>query len=322
MATYSSFKKINTEAIIDGAVTGSALATNAIVTADFASASVRTTDIQDGAVGTAQLASAVDLSGKTVTYRAIINNDLATGAIAGSQLATGAIATNIGYTPANRAGATLTGSLRLPGASAGAPSLVSDGNTNTGIHFAAADQVQISTAAGNTNNFVRSGSNIMHTQPNMPAFHASGNGGWYYGNSFGGVNRWTELNNLQPGGGWAWQVVQKGGSNCSSNGRFTAPVAGWYSFYCQTYAYNDPNNSAGYTHFNIGLNGGIGTDRTTGRVPHTLYGHQVSANHVPGIMTTLEVFMNAGDYCIPQPYMAAQIRFHGDHSLWCGYLIG
>jgi hypothetical protein len=322
MATYSSFKKINTEAIIDGAVTGSTLATNAIVTADFASASVRTTDIQDGAVGTAQLASAVDLSGKTVTYRAIINNDLAAGAIAGSQLATGAIATNIGYTPANRAGATLTGALRLPAASAGSPSLVSDGNTNTGIHFAAADQVQISTAAGNTNNFVRSGSNIMHTQPNIPAFHASGNGGWYYGNSFGGVNRWTELNNLQPGGGWAWQVVQKGGNNCSSNGRFTAPVAGWYSFYCQTYALSDTNNSAGYTHFNIGLNGSIGTDRTTGRVPHTLYGHQVSSNYLPGIMTTLEVFMNAGDYTIPQPYMAASVRFHGDHSLWCGYLIG
>jgi hypothetical protein len=162
----------------------------------------------------------------------------------------------------------------------------------------------------------------MHTQPNLPAFHASGNGGWYYANSFGGVNRWTELNTLQPGGGWAWQVTQKGGSNMSSNGRFTAPVAGWYSFYCQTYAYNDPNNSAGYTHWNIGLNGSIATDRVTGRVPHTLYGHQVSANHVPGIMTTLEVYMNASDYCIPQPYMAAQIRFHGDHSLWCGYLIG
>jgi hypothetical protein len=322
MATYSSFKKINTEAIIDGAVTGSALANNAIVTADFASASVRTTDIQDGAVGTAQLASAVDLSGKTVTYRAIINNDLANGAIAGSQLASGAITTTLGYTPANRAGATLTGSLRLPSASAGAPSLVSDGNTNTGIHFAAADQVQISTAAGNTNNFVRSGSNIMHTQPNLPAFHCSGNGGWYYGNSFGGVNRWTEINNLQSGGGWAWQVVQKGGNNCSSNGRFTAPVAGWYSFYSQSYAYNDTNNSGGYTHWNIGLNGSTGTDRVTGRSPHTLYGHAVSANHIPGIMSTLEVYMNPGDYCIPLSYFSANFRIHGDHSLWCGYLIG
>lgn len=322
MATYSSFKRINTEAIVDGAVTGTTLATDSIATAAFAAASVRTTDIQDSAVGTTQLASTLDLSGKTVAYRPIVNADVAVAAVAGSQLATGAIAGNIGYTPANRAGVTFTGALQLPAASAAAPSLSSGGNNNTGIHFAAGDQVQISTAAGNTNNFVRSGNNVMHTQPNLPAFHCSGNGGWYYGNSFGGVNRWTELNNLQPGGGWAWQVTQKGGSNCSSNGRFTAPVAGWYSFYFQTYAYNDTNNSAGYTHFNIGLNGSQATCRTTGRSPHTLYGHQVSANYLPGIMTSLEVYMNGGDYCIPQPYMAASVRFHGDHSLWCGYLIG
>lgn len=322
MATYSSFKKINTEAIIDGAVTGSTLATNAIITADFANASVRTTDIQDSAVGATQIAGTLDLSGKTVTYRPIVNADIANSAISGSQLASGAIVSNLGYTPANLAGATLTGALQLPTASAAAPSLASGGNTNTGIHFAGSNQVQISTAAGNTNNFVRSGSNIMHTQPNLPAFHCSGNGGWYYANSFGGVNRWTELNNLQPGGGWAWQVVQKGGNNCSSNGRFTAPVAGWYSFYFQTYAYNDTNNSAGYTQFNIGFNGSIATDRTTGRVPHCLYGHQVSANHIPGIMTQLEIYLNASDYAIPTPYMASTIRFHGDHSLWCGYLIG
>jgi len=322
MATYSSFKKITTEGIINGAVTGATLAANSIVSADFASASVRTSDIQDGAVGTTQLASTVDLSAKTITYRPIVNADIATTAITGAQLASGAIVNNIGYTPASKAGATLTGPLRLPAGSVGAPSTASSGDTNTGIYFAAADRVDIATAGGNPNNFVRSGGNISHIQPNMPAFHASGNGGWYYGNSFGGVNRWTELNTLQPGGGWAWQVVQKGGSNCSSNGRFTAPVAGWYSFYCQTYAYSDTNNSAGYTHFNIGYNGTVGTDRTTGRAPHTLYGHAVSANHVPGIMTTLEIYLNPGDYAIPHPYMSSAIRFHGDHSLWCGYLIG
>lgn len=323
MATYSSFKKINTEAIIDGAVTGSALASNALVSADFASASVRTTDIQDGAVGTTQLASAVDLSGKTVTYRAIINNDIASAAVSGAQLASGSIVTNIGYTPANKAGATFTGALRLPAGSAGSPSTASDGNTNSGIYFAGADRVDITTAGGNINNFIKSGSNIMHTQPNMPAFHACGNGGWYYGNSFGGTGRWTELNNLQPGGGWTWQIgAQKGGSNLSTNGRFTAPVAGWYSFYSQGYAYNDTNNSSSYTHWVVGLNGSNATDRTTGRSPHTLYGHATSANYIPGIMATLEIYMNAGDYTAPYAYMAPGFRCHGDHALWCGYLIG
>jgi hypothetical protein len=325
MATYSSFKKITTEGIINGAVTGATLATNSVVTADFASASVRTSDIQDGAVGTTQLASTIDLSLKTVSYRPIVNADIAAAAITGAQLASGAIVNNIGYTPVNKAGDTLSGQLRLPVASAGTPAVASSGNTNTGIFFAGTDQVQISTAAGNSNSFVRNGSNIAHVQPNMPAFHASGNGGWYYGNTFGGTGRWTELNTLQPGGGWpgGWQIgAQKGGSNLSTNGRFTAPVSGWYSFYHQTYAYNDTNNSAGYTHWNIGYNGSISTDRTTGRTPHTLYGHQVSANHIPGIMCTLEIYLNASDYAIPQPYMAGSFRIHGDHSLWCGYLIG
>jgi hypothetical protein len=320
MATYSSFKKINSEAIIDGAITGTAFGTDSIVTAAFDSASVRTADIADGAVGTTQLASTVNLSGKTVTYRAIVNADIASTQITGAQLATGAIASNIGYTPANKAGATLTGPLQIPVASAGAPSAANSANSNTGIFFPAASQVGISAAGGNSNVIQKTGSNIVHLQPNMPVFHASGTGGWYYGNSFGGVGRWTELNTLQPGSGYTWNVTQKGGSNCSSNGRFTAPVAGWYSFYSQNYGYNDTNNSAGYTHWNIGLNGSNAT--ANGRSPHTLYGHQVSANHVPGIMTSVSLFMSAGDYTAPFSYMAPSFRIHGDHALWCGYLIG
>ena len=322
MATYSSFKKITSDAIIDSAVTGTKLATNSVLTNSFANSSVRTTDIQDGAVGTTQLSNTLDFSGKTVSYRPFVNADFNNGSIAGGQLASGAIVSNLGYTPVNKAGDNVTSPLRLPNASAASPALTSSGNTNTGIHFSATDRIEISTAGGNTNTFVREGNTVSHVQPNIPAFHATGVGGWYYGNSFGGVNRWTELNNLQPGGGWTWQVVQKGGSNCSSNGRFTAPVSGWYSFYAQTYFYNDTNDSLGYTHWNIGLNGSIATDRATGRVPHTMYGHQVSANHVPGINTSLQVYMNAGDYTIPTPYLRQSGRLHGDHTLWCGYLIG
>jgi hypothetical protein len=320
MATYSSFKKISSEAIIDEAITGAALGTGSIETAAFNSASVRTTDILDGAIGTTQLAATLDLSGKTVTYRPIINADITNSQITGAQLASGAIAGNVGYTSVNRAGDSVTGPLQLPTASVGSPASASSGDTNTGIFFPTTNQVSISVAGANANLIQKVGSSAIHTQPNMPAFHCSGNGGWYYGNSFGGVGRWTELNNLQPGGGWAWQVTQKGGSNCSSNGRFTAPVAGWYSFYSQNYAYNDTNNSGGYTHWNIGVNGSTAT--ANGRSPHTLYGHQVSANHIPGIMTTLQRFMNAGDYAIPLSYMAPSFRIHGDHALWCGYLIG
>jgi len=327
MATYASFKKINSEAIIDGAVTGSALGSGSILSAAFASGSVRTTDFTAGAVGTNQLAATVDLSGKTMTYRAFVNSDFAAGSVAGNRLASGVAVANLGYTPANRAGDTMTGQLQLPLGSAGTPSLVSSGNTNTGVYFTGTNNVSISTAGGNVNSFSRQGANntTFHTQPNLPVFMASGNGGWYYGNAFGGNGRWAELNNLQPGGGWAWQIAsQQGGSNLATNGRFTAPVAGWYWFYVQSYQYNDTNNSAGYMHWVIGYNGTIGTDRVTGRAPHTIYGHQVSANHVPGVSANLQMYLNAGDYAIPQPYWGGggAARIHGDHSLWCGYLIG
>jgi hypothetical protein len=150
-----------------------------------------------------------------MTYRPIVNSDIASAAVGGAQLASGAIASNLGYTPVNKAGDTLTGPLLIPAGGSGTPSLTSSGNTNTGLYFAGSNRVDITTAGGNLNNFIKSGSSVSQAQSNLPAFHAAGNGGWYYGNSFGGNSRWTEINNLQPGGGWAWQVVQKGGSNCS-----------------------------------------------------------------------------------------------------------
>jgi hypothetical protein len=265
MATYNSFKRINSEAIIDGSVTGTALGPNSIGATAFSSASVRTSDIQDSSVGTSQLASSIDLSGKTVTYRPIINTDIANAQLTGAQLATGSIATNIGYTTVNKAGDSLTGPLQLQAGSAGTPSLSNSSNNNTGIFFPAASQVGISAAGANSNLIQKSGSNVWQTQPNKPAFHSTANGGWYYGPSFGGAGGWRELT-----GGWTWQIgSQVGGSNLSPNGRFTAPVAGWYWFFVQDYQYNDTSNSSGYMHWVIGLNGSIATDRTTGRVPHT-----------------------------------------------------
>jgi len=219
----------------------------------------------------------------------------------------------------------MTGVLKLPAGSVGAPSIAASNNTNTGLYFPSTTNVAIATAGGNPNQFVKNNGGVQQLQPNLPIFMASGNGGWYYGNSFGGCGRWAEINNLQPGSGFQWQIArQTGGSNLSTNGRFTAPVAGWYWFYAQTYYYNDTNNSQGYIHYNIGYNGSPSTDRATGRTPHTLYGHQVSANYVPGIAASLQMWLNASDYVIPQPYFGGGCtgRMHGDHSLWCGYLIG
>lgn len=311
MASYSSFKKINSEAIINSAVTGAKLAALAVNANKINANAVAIADIQDGAVGTAQISSTLNLSGKTVSYRPFVNADFANTTIAGGKLASGAATANLGYTPVNRAGSTMSGQLNLAAGSAGAPALTFSGDTDTGIHFPAGDNISISTAGSNRLIIDSSGRG---REPERPAFHGAGTGGWYYWNSFGGSG-WREIN-------INWQITQQGGNNCSNNGRFTAPVAGYYWFYLQSYYYNDTNGTPGYTHWNIGRNGSPSTS-VSSRHPHSMFSHGQPNNHTPGIMTASQFFMNAGDYSSPQPYGPnGPGRFHGDHSLWCGFLIG
>lgn len=315
MATYSSFKKIETESIIDSAVIGAKLAVDSITSAKFSSASVRTTDIADSAVGSNQLAASLDLSSKTVAYRPFVSADFLNTTIAGSKLASNAITTNLGYTPINRAGDTLSGTLNLPNGTAGAPTIAHPTNANTGVYFPGEDQIAISVAGADALIINASG---VGREPNRPSFYASGQGGWYYSNSFGGPNGWRDLS-----GAWTWNVAEQGGSNFNtSNGRFTAPVSGYYYFYSQAYHYNDNNEPPNYIHWNIGRNSNqsIGP---SGRAPHTMYSHGVPSNYTPGICCSIQFYMSAGDYATNRSYWAAAGgRVHGDHSLWCGFLIG
>ena len=87
--------------------------------------------------------------------------------------------------------------------------------------------------------------------------------------------------------------------------------------------YNDTNNSSGYTHWAIGQNGSYTTSGAgPNYTPHTIFGHGVPSHYVPGIMNQSTRYMNSGDYASIISYMAPVCRFHGDHSLYCGYLIG
>jgi hypothetical protein len=315
MASYSSFKKIETESIIDGAVTGQKLGTDSVTTAKFAAASVRTSDIINGAVGTNQLAATVDLSGKTVTYRPIITGDFTNGTITGGKLATGAVTTNLGFTPLNRAGDTASGQFSIIDGSATTTSLQGSSDANTGIYFTGTDALAIST--GGTARLLMDASGRTQ-EPNRPSFYACGDGGWYYSNSFGGPNSWRDLS-----GAWTWSVSEQGGSNFNtSTGRFTAPVSGYYYFYSQAYHYNDNNEPPNYIHWNIGRNSGNSTGPSS-RSPHTMYSHGVPSNHTPGIQCSIQFYMTAGDYACNRSYWAAAAgRIHGNHHLWCGFLIG
>lgn len=315
MASYNSFKKIETESIVDGAITGNKFADNSITSTKFASGSVRTTDIEDEAVNTLQISNTLDLSSKTMTYRAIIDSDIAATSVTNAKLASGMVTSRLGYTPVNRAGDTIDSNSRLiisGGGTAANPTIQSKTDANTGI-ILSGTKVSIVTAGSER---LVADATSGPREPSRPAFQASGNGGWYYANSFGGTGSWRQIDDF------TWNVIQQGGSNCASTGLFTAPVAGYYHFYAQTYWYNDNNNTAGYTHWNIGINGSP-TPPDIGRTPHTIYSHGVPNNYTPGIRTQLTLYMNASVYAVPQPYFGgASGRMHGNHSLWCGFLIG
>lgn len=313
MASYNSFKRINSEAIIDGEVVGSEIASSTVTPDELADGAITEEKILDGAVTTAKLSSNVDLSGKTVTYRPIVNGDVSSSAaIAGSKFAGGAMASNLGGAPLNRAGGTMTGQLKTTTGSAGAPAIYRDGDADTGISFSG-NSTTIS-AGGAAGVVMNSNDNL--TKPNSVAFHAPGTSGWRYANSYGGTG-WRSLNS-----NFGWTGEQRGGSNFNfSNGRFTAPVAGFYQFQFETYARNDSNNNQGYYHMSFGVNGGNGM--VGGRTPHGMYGHSTSQNYYPnGTHVDLGTYLNAGQYVEVRVFWHNnQTRFHSAHSVFNGYMI-
>ena len=106
MATYASFKRYETEGIVDGEV----------IAAKFADGAITTGKIANGAISSSILQNTMDFSGKTITYRAITNSDLNnSAAISESKFASGAAVSNLGYTPLNKTGGTINGDLILNG---------------------------------------------------------------------------------------------------------------------------------------------------------------------------------------------------------------
>jgi len=147
-------------------------------------------------------------------------------------------------------------------------------------------------------------------------WQASPTTGWTYANSYGGFG-WREI-----GSGAGWASYQRGGSNFSnSNGRFTAPVSGFYGLNWQHYGYNDDNNTPNYIHLSFSRNGN--QNSFGGRNPHGIWMHGTSANHANGVSLDLDLYLNAGEYTSVFMFWAGgPSRMHGSHSIFNGYLIG
>ena len=307
MADYDSFKKINSAAIVDGAIGADDAGTSSFTGAKFQNNSIGNAQVADGAITADKLAASLDISGMTVTYRALVSGDFADGSITGSKMATNAVIDSLGYTPLNKSGDTVTGQLIVSNTD-----IIGSGTANDGF------RTNNQTFELIENGTVRYSMNSsgQPTQSRKPVWQASGRGGWRYANSYGGPNSWRELDNM------GWNISTNGGVSASNNCRITVPVAGYYYTYLQTYWYNNSNSTNGYTHWNISLNSGNG-QMYGGRTPHTMFGYGLRNNYTPGIMTGFIRYMNAGQYVTPRPYFGGnQGRHHGNHSCWAGFLIG
>lgn len=319
MATYSSFKRITSDGIADGTIATADLANNSVTNGKLATDAVTQAKLGTGSVGATQMAAAIDLSTKTVTYRSVVNADISGSAgIAGSKLASGAATTNLGYTPLNNTNGTMTGNLAVPAGSAGTPGIALSGNTNTGIFFSGGDTV-FTTGGTERMRINSAGRRTVGTAIDQGTmmFNAAGTSGWQYANSYGGPG-WRELN-----GNFGWDVYQRGGSNFNTGtGRFTAPIAGFYHLQFQTYTHSDNSASSGpYIHFTFTRNGNTGA--WAGRTPHGIWMHGVPASHDHGLYTALDLYLNAGEFTSVMIYWNNnESRFHGAHSCFTGYFIG
>jgi hypothetical protein len=142
---------------------------------------------------------------------------------------------------------------------------------------------------------------------------------WRYGPELG--NSWSAAS------GWTyaadkWLVNQRGAGSYgfdTSNGRYYAPVSGYYMFGINKYFGNDTNNSSGYTHVNFRKNGNLNFN--SGRHGHSIFGYVTTSFYVNGVTMENVIPMNAGDYVEPSPWMTTHSRFYMGHFQFFGHLI-
>lgn len=85
------FSTVSRTAFADSTVTTSMIADGAITSAKIADGTVIASDVADGSITTAKLNSTLDLSGKTITYRTIVEGDIASNAITNAKIADDAV---------------------------------------------------------------------------------------------------------------------------------------------------------------------------------------------------------------------------------------
>lgn len=296
---------VTTAKIGDNQITNGKLADNAVTTAKIGSGQVTndkladnavgTADIQDGAVTSAKIADGTIVSGD-LANNAVTTAKIADANVTAGKLASGAAVSNIGYTPVNKAGDSLTGDLgiyhngnayltvsssdsfnagfRVKTGSIADYYLLTDGSTRLSIFDSISSQIRWS--------LDQSG---RVTMPYQPAF------------SVKNAPSTSATNTII----YPSIVLNTGNSYSASTGRFTSPVSG--SYYFSVYALANSGNC----NIRLRKNGG------------TVYYSESDESNYHQISVSGIIPLSVGDYVDVEIYTGSTYQNYDNFS---GFLIG
>lgn len=184
----------------------------------------------------------------------------------------------------------------------------------------------ISTNSGNID-LRRSGSNVLAYSAQgkigqYPSFTAAcTDSAWRYGGQLGGDGNWRATSTWPYA---TWAVDQRGAGSYgfdTTNGRYYAPVTGYYMFGMNMYFGTETQNSQGYTHVNFRRNGQ--TNFNASRHGHSIFAHDAYSFYADGITMENVIYCTEGQYVEPSPYWAGggYCRLYCGHFQWFGHLI-
>ena len=159
------------------------------------------------------------------------------------------------------------------------------------------------------------------TTPNQPYFQANGSGAAW--TTVTSENAWNAGIHNNTASYWSEGTDRGAGYFTPSNGRFTAPVTGWYTFQCSVYIRNTNGVEGAYLHPQFFKNGILAYQN--GKNPYKIVQTNSSTNpEYMAVWWSENIYMLATQYVTVNIYFRSQgaWQHYPDYSVFTGGLIG